>query len=177
MVIIFNKEISVETVQELIYQLNDVQEQGILYFQTGGGDIVASEALVDYLNIFMQDKLTIVFTGVVASAGVHIMKSYMGDKFLSENLDLVIIHATDRNMGHTREPKYITNLKKYDKEISDLWLERMEDIVSLSSADKKLYKKGEDIVIERDEFSRIKIPLWNDAKEEIFNFEEEGDSE
>ena len=172
MVILFNKEITVESVQELIYQLNEIQEQGILYFQTNGGDIIASEALTDYLNVFMQTKLTIVFTGVVASAGVHVMTMYMGDKFLSENLDLIVLHATDRTMGHTREPKYVSNLKNYDKKLSDIWLSRMEDIVELSPADKKLYKKGEDIIIERKDFHKIKIPLWNTEKDDIFNFEE-----
>lgn len=167
MVILFNKDITEESVQELIYQLKDIQDYGILYFNTPGGDIMASESLIDFLNLFMIDKLTIVFTGIVASAGVNVMQQFEGEKCISENLDLIVVHPLDRAMGHTREPKHITNLQKYDKELAVIWFERLSSIIDFTPAEKKLYKKGKDIVIERKDFHRVKLEDWNTIKNQI----------
>lgn len=78
--IYFEDDISKETINDLIQEI-DTEEFNIdLFFSTKGGISSVMNCFVHYANQLPSDKLTIYFTEQVMSAGVSLMRDYKGKK-------------------------------------------------------------------------------------------------
>lgn len=164
MVLIFDNGITVDSVNNLIQQLDSYSDGEItLFFSTTGGEACSMEALIFYLNKYMKDKLTIIFTSKVMSAGVNLMAQYNGEMYLSKDLDIVLIHAVDRVIeGHTRISGFEKNFKKYDTLASKRLLNKLDAQFNLTAKEKEKFLKGKDIIFEPDSFKRLGIPFLKD---------------
>ena len=86
--IIFNDEITKETISALIERFNefDIEHPIVLYFTTSGGELYPGKMLIDYLNKSINNglNLEIVSIGEVSSIGFIILhnveckKSFVG---------------------------------------------------------------------------------------------------
>lgn len=161
MVLTFSEEISKESVDHLIEKLSSVEEDSILYFSTIGGCVISSEALLTYLNVYKRDTLTIIFTADVCSMGAYIMFNFAGKKFLSETLDVVLIHTIDRQAYNNRLTKLDRILDESLKKLSVKYFDRMSKHFKFTKKEKKKYFSGRDITLTPQDFHRINIPFWN----------------
>jgi len=164
MVLTFNNEISKGSVSELIYQLEEFRDSNIdLFFSTEGGSLVYAEVLLHYLNTHCVQNVTLIFTSLIASAGVIMMTDYKGKKLLSEWLDVVVLHAIDRTeLGHTRLQKYERNFITKDKKYSSELLKKLTKAFKLTNKEQDRFNKGKDVILEEKDLKRLGIPFLKD---------------
>lgn len=91
---IFDDEINQETIQNCIGAIHMHQEVD-LFFSTQGGETCMMDAFISYLNC-RHNEITVHLTDAVASAGTFLLTDFKGEIVLTENLEWLMFHKTDR---------------------------------------------------------------------------------
>jgi ATP-dependent protease ClpP protease subunit len=154
--IIFDDDISQESVQDLINKL-DNYDLIDLFVTTPGGEAPAMEALLHYLNL-RKDDIVITLTSEICSAGTFILTDFEGEIKYSEYLDFILFHSIDRLMYSGRKSSLIKKEKllKHLKVLNKKLLEKYRKL-GLNEKELKRFKAGYDVVLYRKDFHRLKL--------------------
>lgn len=158
----FDKPIEWESVQELIDILTQ-HEKIDLFFTTEGGEIAEVKVLIHYLNS-RKDDIDIYLTDVIMSAGTFLLTDYEGKIILTDSLDCILFHKTDRQVYTRRQqlvsiPVLLEQLDEDNEVMAQKFLK-----LGLTKAEIKEYKEGKDVVLYRKDFKRLKINQWTNTK-------------
>lgn len=159
--IIFSDEITYESISLLISDIHNCEGEVDLFFSTNGGTNVETTAFIHFLNTQCKDKLRMFFTDMIGSNGVEIFIDFEGEKYITEDLDIIIIHTASRNV-HTRNRELLQKCLEIEDEDTKIRLTKYSKFFKFTKEGKKTFKKGEDIVITKQDFDRFsdKISLW-----------------
>ncbi len=86
----FNKDITVDNINNLVDKLQTTDGEINLYFSTDGGSPDAMEFLINYLNT-RKDEISITLTDWVMSAGTILLTEFKGKIILGEKLDFFYV--------------------------------------------------------------------------------------
>lgn len=151
----FNDDISPESVQNLINELNNYVEVD-LYFSTNGGSRSAIEVLIHYLNS-RKDEITVYLTEEVCSAGTYLLTDFEGEVRISENLDFLLFHLIDRFMSVSKKGDISkVELKKQLKELNVKDTNKFKKL-GLTDKEIKRYKAGYDVILYQKDIHRLNI--------------------
>lgn len=150
----FEEDITVESVNNLVEKLESIESEIILYFSTAGGDPSAMKFLVDFFNT-KKDKLTIILTNQVCSAGTYLLTDFEGTvKIDEDNLDFILFHLADRQTYNLRKTEH-KELVKQDVEYNKNFAKKLKEKQLLTKKQLKRFFKGEDVVVYKKQFK-----LW-----------------
>lgn len=151
----FKEDIELEYIQELVNKLEG-QENIKLYFETFGGTVNVMEFLIDFLNS-LGNKIEVVLTGFVYSAGTKILTDYTGKLTISPEIDMMLFHKWDRQIYTLRKDsdnKYLT--KQSEKRNKD-FAKKLKQKRILNKEQLKRFKKGEDIRLYTKDILKLKL--------------------
>lgn len=156
--VLFDDEISKESVSELVSVLSNYQTKINLWFSTCGGVISPMFYLIDYLNS-NKDRISITVFDEISSAGTLLFAYFDGKIKLSKHLDVVMFHVGDRLAYRTRKEQGF-DLKKLDKKTKESNKEFISKIMKkglLSEKQVKKYLRGEDVYVYSEQFLKWKL--------------------
>ena len=154
----FKNEITVESVNELVGKLQDIEGEIELWFSTNGGDSCAMKFLLSFLNRRKED-ISVVLTNQCYSAGVDILLYFEG-KIRIEELDAVLFHLADREKYRFRKDGYIVNfdiLAKQDKEYNINFAKKLKEKNLVTDKQLKQFLKGYDVIIYQKQYEQWKL--------------------
>ena len=152
---IFDEEITKETVQDCIDAIH-IHPEVDLFFSTQGGETCVMDAFINYLNL-RHEEITIHFTDAVASAGTFLLTDFKGKIIITENLEWVMFHQTDRLTYSNRRSFF--NEATLKKQLNDYNSKYSKKFLELGLTDKeiKAYNSGRDVFLYRKDFNRLKL--------------------
>lgn len=155
----FENEIDPENVQDLINILTDYRAID-LFFTTVGGNPHAMRILLHFIN--NHPDIKIYLTGYIASAGTFLLFECNKEIVLCEDLDWILFHLGDRSIeGSFRKTTLdYTILTEQLKEQNNKWVSKYKEI-GLNPKEIKRILEGDDVVLYRKDFSRLKINNLN----------------
>ena len=151
----FNDEICTESVQELIGILSAVPSADLFITTPGGGE-PASKVLLHFIN--NHPDIKIYLTGYIASAGTFFMTDCDKEVYLTDELDWILFHHGDRDFGG-RFRKHTLNMDVLYEQLKDSnksYLDKYKRL-GLTSKELKEIDKGEDVILYKKDFHRLKI--------------------
>jgi len=151
----FDDSINTESVQELIGILASVPSVD-LFISTPGGELPAMKVLLHFIN--QHPDITIYLTHYVASAGTLLLTDCDKEVYLSEELDLLLFHQIDREFGG-RFRKQLFNseiLFEQIKNENQKYADKFKRL-GLNSKEIKRFMEGEDIILYKKDFDRLKV--------------------
>ncbi len=153
----FENEIDSETVQELIDKLTDYRTID-LFFTTVGGNPHAMRILLHFIN--NHPDIKVYLTGYIASAGTFLLFECNKEVVLCEDLDWILFHLGDRSIEDSFRKTMLdyTILMAQLKEQNDVWVSKYKE-VGLNPKEIKRILEGDDVILYRKDFSRLKINL------------------
>lgn len=150
---IFNQDVEVETVQELIDTIHN-HDKVDLIFHTNGGVVYAMNALIKYLN--NHPDINIYLTYQIYSCGFDIITNFTGKIFLTKDLDFFMVHAADRTSYQIRKYDWDVNtLNQYTKERNEDYCKLLKDNHNFTVEELSKIMNGEDVYIYRKDFKRV----------------------
>lgn len=156
--VIFNDDINLTTVQNLIDKINQYSFVN-LYFSTDGGHCTDMRILVNFLNHrYENDSLKLILCDEVQSAGTLILLNYKGPIFIDISFRFFMFHSFDIEMSTSRP--YPGD--KIAKEMLDIRNEEyFENLLKLglTKLDIKKIKDGDEVYISALNLSKIKREL------------------
>lgn len=155
----FENEINSENVQELIDRLTDYRAID-LFITTVGGEAHAMRILLHFIN--NHPDIKIYLTGYIASAGTFLMIECNKEIILCEDLDWILFHLGDRSIeGSFRKTTLdYTILTEQLKEENNKWVSKYKKL-GLNPKEIKRILEGDDVVLYRKDFDRLKINNLN----------------
>ena len=155
----FEDEINSETIQELIDKLTNYKAVD-LFFTTVGGEAHAMRILLHFIN--NHPDIKIYLTGYIASAGTFLLFECNKEIILCEDLDWILFHLGDRSIeGSFRKTTLdYTILTEQLKEQNNKWVSKYKEL-GLNPKEIKRILEGDDVVLYRKDFSRLKINNLN----------------
>jgi ATP-dependent protease ClpP protease subunit len=152
---IFDKEITKESVQELIDVLVGVPSVD-LFFSTNGGEMSTMNALIHFINL--HPDINVYLTELVASAGTFLLTDCTKPVYFSDDLELLLFHLGDRPVEGQFRKRKIDEKILYEqlKEVNNNTAEKFRKL-GLTSKEIKSYLSGDDVILYRKDFNRLKI--------------------
>jgi hypothetical protein len=160
----FNDKINNKTVNNLVDKLQSMEGKINLWVTTDGGMSDEMDFLIAYLNS-RKDDITITLTGIVQSAGTHLLFEFLGDLIMGEGLDCFMFHATDRLVYPVRDAGAIKDveLSKNDKQTNLNSAKKIKNKGLLTDKQLKQFSRGKDVVVYREQFKTWNI--WKTKKQ------------
>jgi|GEM_PF-3143202 len=156
----FNREITTETVNDLVEKLEQFDGEINLYFSTNGGHSPSMSFLINYFNS-IKDRLVITLVDDVWSAGTQILYDFKGKIILDlDELDSILFHCSDRETFNIRKDSTICDQKilaKQDKEYNLKVAEKIKNKGLLTEKQIKQFLNGNDVIVYKDTFSKWKL--------------------
>lgn len=151
----FNDGITRDSVQDLIDVLVGVPSVD-LFITTPGGETASSQVLIHFIN--NHPDVTIYLTGYIASAGADFLTDCNKEVYLTEELDWILFHQGDREFGgkFRKAPLNKDLLYEQLKESNEKYAEKYKRL-GLTPKEIKDYFKGEDVILYRKDFNRLKV--------------------
>lgn len=151
----FNNEVSTETVQELIGILSAVPSVD-LFISTPGGELAAAQVLMHFIN--NHPDIKIYLTSYIASAGTFFLTDCSQEVYITEHLDWIMFHQGDREFGGRFRKEYLNTdiLYEQTKQLNEEYANKFKRL-GLTSKEIKDYMKGEDVILYKKDFHRLKI--------------------
>lgn len=151
----FNDEINTESVQELIGILSSVPAAD-LFISTPGGDIASAKVLMHFVN--QHPDLTIYLTAIVASAGTFFLTDCEKEVYITDELDLILFHQGDREFGGRFRKQFLNMdiLFEQTKATNLIYADKFKRL-GLNSKEIKQYLAGEDVILYKKDFDRLKV--------------------
>jgi len=152
---IFNDEITPETVQELIDVLVGVPSVD-LFITTPGGCMVSMNALIHFINGHPDCNVHLV--GGIASAGTFLLTDCTAPVYVTDDLLWILFHMGDMEFGGKFRKTPFNKEEEYKqlKEINERLATKFKKL-GLTSKEIKQYFAGDDVVIYRKDFGRLKV--------------------
>jgi uncharacterized protein with ATP-grasp and redox domains len=150
--LIFNAEVNTENVQKL---LDDITEDSVIYFQSGGGEYTIATYLIDFFNRAPHD-ITLVCNSIAGSCAFDILLMSNVKREIKESC-VGVVHLAS-------EEVLVRDLIKNDKEnkmqMADLkqcnvTRGNFYKSIGMSKKDLALYYKGEDLFYDNKEMQRF----------------------
>lgn len=164
--IIFDEEISIDSIQALIDEMS-TRNFVNLYFSTVGGHVAEMNTLIDYLNYRHKvNSIRVFLDKYVTSAGTLLLLNYDGPLFVTKDFYAFMFHMPDISFYGTRKTGYedgarrILNIRN-NKYISDL------KNLGLSTKQIKDIEDGKDVYIFADEIYKLKRTFFTGVEEEV----------
>jgi hypothetical protein len=152
---IFDEEITKETVQDCIDAIH-IHPEVDLFFSTQGGETCMMNSFISYLNL-RKEEITIHLADAVASAGVFLLTDFKGKIVITDNLEWIMFHQTDRlTYSNRRDFFNEANLKKQLKEYNSNYSKKFKEL-GLTDKEIKAYNSGRDVFLYRKDFNRLKL--------------------
>lgn len=152
---IFDDEISQETIQNCIDAIH-MHPEVDLFFSTQGGETCMMDAFISYLNCRCKE-ITVHLTDAVASAGTFLLTDFKGEIVLTENLEWLMFHKTDRLTYSNRKSFFNESiLKKQLIEYNDKYSKKFKEL-GLTDKEIKAYNSGKDVFLYRKDFNRLNL--------------------
>jgi hypothetical protein len=152
---IFDDEIDQETIQSCIDAIH-MHPEVDLFFSTQGGETCMMDAFINYLNL-RQDEITVHLTDAVASAGTFLLTDFKGEVILTDNLEWLMFHKTDRLTYSNRKSFFNeTVLKKQLVEYNNKYSKKFQEL-GLTDKEIKAYNSGKDVFLYRKDFNRLNL--------------------
>jgi len=151
----FEDIIDIDSVQALIDLLSN-HEAVDLYFTTMGGRIDSMEVLLHFLN--NHPDIRVYLTGHIMSAGTLLLTDFKGQIIITRSLEAILFHLGDRAVeGEFR--KTLLNRKIMHKQLKKFNNKLLKKYTKLGITEKEIeiIRKGEDIVLYRKDFHRLRI--------------------
>lgn len=151
----FEDEISQESVQTLLDIL--IQAPSIdLFICTPGGDLPAAKVLLHFVN--NHPDIRVYLTGYIASAGTLFLVDCNKEVILTDQLDWMLFHQGDREFGGRFRKQMLNQdilheqLKQFNEALSIKYRR-----LGLTAKEIKDYFKGEEVILYRKDFNRLKV--------------------
>ena len=152
---IFDDDIEQETIQNCIDAIH-MHPEVDLFFSTQGGETCMMDAFINYLNL-RQDEITVHLTDAVASAGTFLLTDFKGEIVITENLEWLMFHQTDRLTYSNRKSFFNeTVLKKQLIEYNKKYSKKFKEL-GLTDKEIKAYNSGKDVFLYRKDFNRLNL--------------------
>jgi hypothetical protein len=150
----FDKDISVESVNEVISILQNYEKIS-LHFSTNGGSPSAMQLLIEFLN---NKETEITLVDSLMSAGTLLFTDFTGKIKISEGLDFVMFHMFDRESyslrkGFVNEKK----ITKQDYESNVNFAKKLKKKGLLTEKQVKQFLKGKDVFAYKDTINKWKL--------------------
>ena len=154
----FNNKINNKTVNNLVDKLQSMEGKINLWVTTDGGTSDEMDFLIAFLNS-RKDDITITLTGIIQSAGTHLLFEFLGKLILGEGIDCFMFHATDRLVYPVRDNHSIKDveLSKNDKETNRISAERIKNKGLLNDKQIQQFMKGKDVVVYSEQFKKWEL--------------------
>jgi len=152
---LFDEEITVESVNNLMEKLEG-QEDINLWFSTHGGLTSAMRCLVEFFNS-LKDNIKITLTNCLCSAGVDLLLDYKGS-LTYKDLDYILIHKGDRQTYNFRKDDCIDEkiLLAQDKKENKRYFKKLKKL-GLTEKQLKRFKQGRDVVLYEKDYHLINL--------------------
>ncbi len=152
---IFDDDIDQETIQNCIDAIH-MHPEVDLFFSTQGGETCMMDAFINYLNL-RQKEITVHLTDAVASAGTFLLTDFKGKVVITDNLEWLMFHQTDRLTYSNRKSFFNeTVLKKQLIEYNNKYSKRFKEL-GLTDKEIKAYNSGKDVFLYRKDFNRLNL--------------------
>jgi hypothetical protein len=153
----FNDKINNKTVNNLVDKLQTMEGKINLWFTTDGGNSDEMDFLIAYFNS-RKNEIIITLTGIIQSAGTHLLFEFLGDLIMGKGLDCFMFHATDRLVYPVRNSSVIQDkeLSKNDRQLNLNTAQQIKSKQFLTDKQIKQFLQGKDIVVYKKEAS-----AWN----------------
>lgn len=152
---IFDDDIDQETIQSCIDAIH-MHPEVDLFFSTQGGETCMMDAFINYLNL-RQKEITVHLTDAVASAGTFLLTDFKGEIVITENLEWIMFHQTDRLTYSNRKSFFNESvLKKQLIEYNNKYSKKFKEL-GLTDKEIKAYNSGKDVFLYRKDFNRLNI--------------------
>lgn len=152
---IFDDDIDQETIQNCIDAIH-MHPEVDLFFSTQGGETCMMDAFINYLNL-RQDEITVHLTDAVASAGTFLLTDFKGEIVITENLEWLMFHQTDRLTYSNRKSFFNESvLKKQLIEYNNKYSKKFKEL-GLTDKEIKAYNSGKDVFLYRKDFNRLNL--------------------
>lgn len=154
-VYVFHDEIDSESVQSLIDVLVGIPSVD-LFFTTNGGEASSMIALIHFIN--NHPDINIYLTNYIASAGTFLLVECNKPVYITDNLDWIMFHMGDREFGGKFRKRDINENILYEqlKVVNEKYADKFKKI-GLNSKEIKLFLAGEDVVLYKKDFGRLKV--------------------
>lgn len=152
---IFNEEINSETVQALIDNL--IMYPAVdLFLSTPGGEASSMKALIHFIN--NHNDVNIYMTTYIASAGTFLLIDCDKPVYLCDDLDFILFHMGDRSVEGQFRKRKIDEKELYNqlKETNEEYAKKFARL-GLNKKEIKSYLDGDDVILYRKDFPRLKI--------------------
>lgn len=152
---IFDDEIEQETVQNCIDAIH-MHPEVDLFFSTHGGETCMMEAFINYLNS-RHKEITVYLTDSVASSGTFLLTDFRGKIVISDNLEWLMFHQTDR-LTYSNRKNFFNEapLKKQVIEYNKKYSNKFKEL-GLTDKEIKAYNSGKDVFLYRKDFNRLNL--------------------
>lgn len=152
---IFDDDINQETIQNCIDAIH-MHPEVDLFFSTQGGETCMMDAFINYLNL-RQDEIIVHLTDAVASSGTFLLTDFKGEIVITENLEWLMFHQTDRLTYSNRKSFFNeTVLKKQLIEYNKKYSKKFKEL-GLTDKEIKAYNSGKDVFLYRKDFNRLNL--------------------
>jgi organic radical activating enzyme len=153
----FDKEISVDTINELVDRLQDRKGKINLHFSTGGGDPDAMYFLIEFLNTRKKD-IEITLTNWLMSAGTYLLTDFKGKINISNKLDFLLFHFADRESYNLRKGIIDDKiLAEQDLEDNKIFAKKLKKKGLLTDKQLEKYLDGRDVLVYQKQFRTWKL--------------------
>lgn len=151
----FEDEITIESVNELMSILVAVPSVD-LYFSTNGGEMSAMNALIHFINNHFD--INIYLTNSICSAGTFLLIDCTKPIYITEGLFYIMFHLADMDFGGKFRKRTINEDKLFEqlKELNNIYADKFRKL-GLTAKEMKAYLNGEDVVLYRNDFKRLKL--------------------
>ena len=151
----FDDEITPESIQNLIGILSAVPSVD-LFICTPGGELCSMKVLLHFVN--NHPDIKVYLTNYIASAGTFFLIECDKEVYITEELDWILFHQGDREFGgkFRKQPLDQTEMYKQLEETNKVFADKFKRL-GLTSKEIKDYMKGEDVILYKKDFHRLKI--------------------
>lgn len=153
----FENSIDKESITELVQELQQIDDDIILYFCTTGGETCYMDYLIDYLNN-REKTVKIVVSSFLISAGTRLLTDFKDEIILHDNLDFILFHKFDLEGYTLRKSDSISHkirLEQVSRE-NKIFAEKLKSI-GLNTKQIKMFNSGKDVVLYKKDFKNLKF--------------------
>ena len=153
MTVIFHNEISVASINELIEKLQPWDEVD-LWFSSEGGETLAMEAFIHYLN--SRRGITIHYTHTCDSCTVMLWYGFRGTQVLAHNFMCSYLHNIDALVFTNRSKHVVQYSRQADdvRRINKIFLKKLRGI-GVKKEVIETVESGGEVILWRDDVKKL----------------------
>lgn len=158
-VVYFNDFITEESIGAIIARLEVLPEVD-LFINSGGGTVIGTHILTHFLN--SHPDIDIYMIGDIGSSITILMLNFIGNIYLTKELETITLHAIDRSTFQIRDAKERKLLRPIIDSDNANYFQNLKKHFGFTDAEIKKLSKGEDIIIYQGNFERfaVKSNIW-----------------